>query len=364
MPVATIEWIGGAGGHARIIDQTLLPGRLAFIDVKSKEAMWDAIKRLAIRGAPAIGIAGAFGLVLGLQESRAADAASFDADVNRVADYLASSRPTAVNLFWALDRMKERANGVRGEPLARARELLLAEAQAILREDKDICRRLGAVGAPLVPEGRSVLTHCNAGGLATADYGTALAVFFTAKERGKKFRVFVDETRPLLQGSRLTAWELQHEGIDATLICDNMAGVVLAQKDVGAVFVGADRVARNGDAANKIGTYSVSVLAKAHGVPFYVVAPTSTFDLTIADGSKIPIEERDPSEVTDGFGARTAPAGIDVFNPAFDVTPHRNITGIVTEFGLIEAPDAERVPAFFREHVGRKELKSAPPKRG
>lgn len=351
MPVATIEWIGDASGHARLIEQTLLPRELKFVDVETKEAMWDAIKRLAIRGAPAIGIAGAFGTVLGLKESRASTPEEFDADVEKVTSYLASSRPTAVNLFWAIDRMRRRAEKVRTRPLDEAREALLAEAKSILAEDQEICRRLGEHGAPLVPDGRACLTHCNAGGLATADYGTALAVFFKADELGKKFRVYVDETRPLLQGARLTAWELKQEGIDATLICDNMAGVVLRDKDVGAVFVGADRVAGNGDAANKIGTYSVSVLAKEHGVPFYVVAPTSTFDLTLDHGSKIPIEERDPDEVTSGFGPRTAPEGIDVFNPAFDVTPHENITGIVTEFGVIDRPDLEKVHAFFARHA-------------
>lgn len=350
MPVSTIEWHGGIDGFCRIIEQTLLPTELKYVDLVDQRQMWDAIKRLAVRGAPAIGIAGAFGVVLGFKESKAKNAAEFDRDLDAITSYLASSRPTAVNLFWAIERMKKVARGLRELPLQAARERLLAEANTILTEDKAICRKLGEIGAPLVPDGRSALTHCNAGGLATADYGTALAVFFRAKELGKRFHVFVDETRPLLQGSRLTAWELQHEGIDATLICDNMAAMVMRDKDVGAVFVGADRIARNGDTANKIGTYGVSVLAKAHGVPFYVVAPVSTFDLTIPDGKHIPIEEREDKEVTEGFGKRTAPTGIRVFNPAFDVTPHANIAGIVTELGLIERPDAERVPAFFKRH--------------
>lgn len=351
MPVQTVEWVGDANGHARLIEQTLLPEKVEYADITTKEEMWDAIKRLAIRGAPAIGIAAALGTVLGMQKSGASSPEDFDSDLKEVTDYLASSRPTAVNLFWATDRMKRRARDLRELPLDEAREGLLAEALNILNEDRQICRKLGEYGEPLVPEGRGVLTHCNAGGLATADYGTALAVFFTAHEKGKKFRVFVDETRPLLQGSRLTAWELQQEGIDATLICDNMAGVVMKDRDVGAIFVGADRIAGNGDAANKIGTYSVSVLAKAHGIPFYVVAPTSTFDLSLSDGSQIPIEERDPREITEGFGSVTAPEGIDVFNPAFDVTPHENIQGIVTEFGIIEKPDLECVHAFFARHV-------------
>jgi len=262
-----------------------------------------------------------------------------------------SARPTGVDLSWAIERMRRVATAVRARPLDDARAALLAEARAILEADREVCRRLGEHGAPLVPEGRTVLTHCNAGGLATAEFGTALAVFYTAHARGTRFRVFVDETRPLLQGSRLTAWELQHAGIDTTLICDSVAGLVMRDHDLGAVFVGADRIAANGDTANKVGTYSVSVLARVHGIPFYVVAPTSTFDLSIADGAGIPIEERAPAEVTNGFGTRTAPEGVDVFNPAFDVTPHENVTAIVTEFGVIERPDAARVRAFFERHV-------------
>ncbi len=363
MPVPTIEWVnaesdGAAGGHVRIVDQTRLPTVLEYLDLRTKDEVRDAIRRLAIRGAPAIGIAGAFGLVLGMQHSTAATPEQFDAEVKSTAEFLAAARPTAVNLFWALDRMKRAGSRLKKKPLPEALAGLLKEAQHILDEDRRVCRKIGEAGAPLVPAGRSVLTHCNAGGLATADYGTALAVLFRAREQGKKFRVFVDETRPLLQGSRLTAWELMQAGIDATLICDNMAGVVLKTRDVGAVFVGADRIAANGDTANKIGTYSLSVLAKAHAVPFYVCAPISTFDLTLTDGSLIPIEERDPREITNGMGKQTAPDGIEVFNPAFDVTPHENVTGIVTEFGLIDRPDAERVAQFFAERVAKKPRKA------
>jgi len=350
MPVATIEWKGAADGHAVIIEQTLLPGELKFVRITDSQGMWDAIKRLAIRGAPAIGIAAAFGVVLGMQTSKAATPEEFEADFQKVSEFLASSRPTAVNLFWALERMGRKVRQVRELGLDEARAALLLEAQAILSEDLDTCRKLGEHGARLLPDGGNVLTHCNAGGLATGDYGTALAVFFTAKTQGKSFRVYVDETRPLLQGARLTAWELMQEGIDATLICDNMAGHVMKTRGLDAIFVGADRIAANGDAANKIGTYSLSVLAKAHGVPFYVVAPSSTFDLSLADGSMIPIEERDPAEVTGGFGAATAPEGVQVFNPAFDVTPHENIAGIVTEFGVIENPDTDRVRAGLQGH--------------
>ena len=352
MPVATIEWKGSADGHAVIIEQTLLPGELKYISITDQEGMWDAIKRLAIRGAPAIGIAAAFGSVLGMQKSQAGTPEEFDADFRRTSEYLASSRPTAVNLFWALDRMSRKAREVRSLSLEAARAALLEEAQTILSEDQAICRKLGAFGAELVPEGGNLLTHCNAGGLATADYGTALAVFFAAKAQGKSFRVYVDETRPLLQGARLTAWELMQEGIDAILICDNMAGHVMKTRGLDAIFVGADRVAANGDTANKIGTYSLSVLAKAHGVPFYVVAPSSTFDLSLADGSLIPIEERDSAEVTCGFGPATAPEGVAVFNPAFDVTPRENIAGIVTDFGVIKDPDTQRVRAGLRGRPG------------
>lgn len=345
--LSTIEWVGDRDGAARIVEQTLLPTELKYVDLETVEEMWDAIKRLAVRGAPAIGIAGAMGVVLGLKGQQAQGDAEFDALVDRVCEYLGSSRPTAVNLFWAINRMKAFARRIRELPFDVARDAMLEEALRVHQEDRVICRKLGEHGAPLIPPGKNLLTHCNAGGLATADYGTALAPMFTAHAAGKRFRVFVDETRPLLQGARLTAWELMQAGIDATLICDNMAGVVLRDKDVGAVFVGADRIAANGDTANKIGTYAVSVLAKAHGVPLYVVAPFSTFDLSIPDGTHIPIEERDPREVTEGFGRRTAPADVTVFNPAFDVTPHSNIAGIVTEFGVIAEPDADKVKAFF-----------------
>lgn len=350
MPVSTIEWIGDVDGHARIVEQTLLPGRLEYADVHTAEQMRDAIRRLAVRGAPAIGIAAAMGVVLGVRERSFEPGDSFLQAVEEVCERLASARPTAVNLFWALDRMRRRAREVAGLGREEALRALLDEALAVLEEDRAICRRIGEHGAALVPDGGACLTHCNAGGLATADYGTALAVFFKAHEQGKRFRVYVDETRPLLQGARITAWELLQAGIDTVLICDSVAAVVLRDHGVGAVVVGADRIARNGDVANKIGTYGVSVLARAHSVPFYVAAPTSTFDLSLADGKDIPIEERPAEEVTEGFGVRTAPEGVAVFNPAFDVTPHENVAAIVTEFGLIERPNEERVVEFFRRH--------------
>jgi len=348
----TIHWVGELDGCCRLIEQTLLPGQCVEIECHTQEQMWDAIKRLAVRGAPAIGIAAAFGTVLGVRSSTARDAAGFLADLDRTTGYLATSRPTAVNLFWGLERMQRVARAAGNRPVPELKQLMLDEARRVWSEDRAICRRLGQHGSGLLRDGETALTHCNAGGLATADYGTALAVFFAAQEQGKRFKVFADETRPLNQGSRLTAWELHNAGIDVTLICDNMAGQVMKEGRIQKVFVGADRIAANGDAANKIGTYSVSVLARHHGIPFYVVAPTSTFDLTIADGRGIPIEERHADEIRRGAsGALNAPADVHVYNPAFDVTPHTHISGIVTEFGVIERPDTERVREHFRRHA-------------
>jgi methylthioribose-1-phosphate isomerase len=323
----TLEWIGDARtGYLRLIDQTLLPTRLEYRDCRTVDEVWEAIKVLRVRGAPAIGVAAAYGVVLGVQKS---SPSSIVSDLERVCRHLATSRPTAVNLFWALDRMRK---VVRPESASD----FLAEASHIETEDRAMCRAIGAAGAHLIGEGQGVLTHCNAGGLATADYGTALAVMFTAAEQGKRFSVYADETRPLLQGARLTAWELQQRGLDVTVICDSMAAQVMKEGRIQLVVVGADRIAANGDTANKIGTYGVALLAAAHGIPFYVAAPSSTFDLSLRNGDGIPIEQRDPSEVTRGFGKQTAPEGIHVYNPAFDVTPARLITGIVTEKGLIQ----------------------------
>jgi methylthioribose-1-phosphate isomerase len=348
MPISTIEWQGDLSGWVRMVEQTKLPGALNIVDVRTPEEMWQRIKDLDVRGAPAIGIAAAMGVVLGIKAFEGARP-DLDQEIERVAGYLATSRPTAVNLFWALDRMKRVSRAHADLDVSAMKQRLLDEALKVLEEDKEICRSLGRYGQTLMQDGQTALTHCNAGGLATADYGTALAVFFAAKEAGKTIHVFADETRPLLQGARLTSWELMQEGIDVQLICDSMAGHVMKAGKVDVVFVGADRVAANGDAANKIGTYTVSVLAKEHGVPFYVVAPTSTFDMTLATGDEIPIEERDPREVTEGFGLRTAPAEVRVYNPAFDVTPAKNITGIVTEFGVIERPDTQAVREHFKK---------------
>ncbi len=342
--LATLEWVGGIDGHLVLIDQTLLPVELRRIECRDVEAVWEAIRSLRVRGAPAIGIAAAYGVCLGVQGGDELDEPRFFARLDAVIERLASSRPTAVNLFWALERQRAKAVALRKTASPRAiRDALLAEARAIHDEDRQMCRAIGRHGARLLADGQGVLTHCNAGGLATADYGTALALFFAAQEAGKRIHVYVDETRPLLQGARLTAWELDQHGIEATLICDSMAAQVMREARVQAVVTGADRIAANGDTANKIGTYGVAVLAAAHGIPFYVAAPTSTFDLSIADGSQIPIEQRDPREITHGFGRQTAPEGVAVYNPAFDVTPARLIRAIVCEHGAIEPVSAEAI---------------------
>ena len=351
MPLPTIEWEGGVNGRIRLIDQTLLPNELKYVYCEDIKSIWHAIKTLMVRGAPAIGIAGAMGVVLGIKEIQAKDTDVFLKELKRVTNFLGSSRPTAVNLFWGLARMERIAQENNGKSVQEIKEILLQEAIKVENEDKAICRQIGENGAGLIKENNGVLTHCNAGGLATADYGTALAVMFKAKEQGKRFKVFADETRPLLQGSRLTAWELMQAGIDVTLICDNMAAHVMKQGKVQCVIVGADRIAANGDTANKIGTYGVSILAKEHGIPFYVAAPVSTFDLSIKSGNDIPIEERSPEEVTNGFGKRTAPEGVKVFNPAFDVTPAKNIAAIITEKGIIKNPSAENIQRVLGSHV-------------
>jgi len=340
MPVKTIEWLDG---KVRIIDQTQLPTRLVYLDIQDPETMAEAIKSLRIRGAPAIGIAAAFGVVLGAYQFRGSDPTAFRRHVATVIEKLANTRPTAVNLFWALERMRRVLFFHQTEPVEEIRAKLLAEAQKILEEDKDTCRRMGYYGAQLLPDPATVLTHCNAGGLATADFGTALGVIYAAYEQGKRIRVFADETRPLLQGARLTAWELQASGIDVTVICDNMAAFLMQQGKIDCVLVGADRIARNGDVANKIGTYNLAVLAHYHKIPFYVVAPFSSFDLTLATGQQIPIEQRSPEEVTEGFGVRTAPPGVNAYNPAFDLTPHNLVTAIITEKGIIRPPFTKNI---------------------
>ncbi|HZZ72059.1 MAG TPA: S-methyl-5-thioribose-1-phosphate isomerase [Pirellulales bacterium] len=346
---ATLRWQGSLTGSLILIDQTRLPEELLEIECRDVPAVVEAIRSLRVRGAPAIGIAAAYGLCLGMQTlSEEKGAEAFYSSVKQFADQLASSRPTAVNLFWALERMLQVAQQrSKSGSIAEIRAALLAEARAIETEDRQICRALGGHGAPLIEANSSWLTHCNAGGLATADYGTALAPFFTAKQAGQQFHVFVDETRPLLQGARLTAWELHQRQIDCTLICDSMAAQVMKEGRVQGVLVGADRIAANGDTANKIGTYGVAVLAAAHQIPFYVAAPRSTFDFKLASGDLIPIEQRHADEVAQGFGRRTAPAGVRVYNPAFDVTPARLIRGIITEAGIITPVTTEQIRATF-----------------
>jgi methylthioribose-1-phosphate isomerase len=341
--VETLRWVGGMDGHLRLIDQTRLPMVFVEIDCHNVKDVWEAIKTLRVRGAPAIGIAAAYWVCIGIQEVSGTDEDVFFTRFHEVVDYLATSRPTAVNLFWALKRMTDTAERLRGRPTNEIAAFLLDEAWAIREEDRRMCRAIGQHGAKLLKDGSGVLTHCNAGGLATSDYGTALALFYTAAESGKTLHIYVDETRPLLQGARLTAWELHEHGLKATLICDSMAAQVMREGRVQAVVTGADRIASNGDTANKIGTYGLAVLAKAHKIPFYIAAPSSTFDLSIAGGSEIPIEQRDPKEITHGFGRQTAPDGIDVYNPAFDVTPAELISAIICEWGVIKPVTAENI---------------------
>ncbi|MCK6482617.1 MAG: S-methyl-5-thioribose-1-phosphate isomerase [Phycisphaerae bacterium] len=342
-PLRPLRWIGGTDGCLELIDQTLLPGELRWIACRDLPTLFDAIRRLAVRGAPAIGVSAAYGVVLGLGRGWEKPTRDWPPRVAEVCDYLAGSRPTAVNLFWALDRMRRRADALRGHSLDEAREALLAEAHVIRDEDAAMCRAIGRFGMELIPDGGGVLTHCNAGALATSEYGTALALMYAAHEAGRRFRAYVDETRPLLQGARLTAWELMQAGIETTLICDSVAAQVMREGRVQLVVTGADRIAANGDVANKIGTYGVAVLARAHGVPFCVAAPSSTFDLSIPDGSRIPIEQRDPDEIRAGFGRRTAPADVACYSPAFDVTPAEYITALITERGVIRPVTAENI---------------------
>lgn len=344
----TMLWIGETDGYLSLIDQTLLPMELRRLDCRDVETVWEAIEALRVRGAPAIGIAAAYGVCLGLQTTVDTSVEAFAERLTEVTEYLATSRPTAVNLFWSLSRMKRRAAELAGQVPLEALAALLEEARAIHSEDRRVCHAIGRHGAQLVEGGQSVLTHCNAGGLATAEYGTALSVLFTAQDQGKDVHVFVDETRPLLQGARLTAWELAQRGISATLICDSTAGQVMREGRVQTVFTGADRIAANGDAANKIGTYGLAVLADAHGIPFYIAAPISTFDLSIASGDEIPIEQRSPDEITHGFGKQTAASGVDVYNPAFDVTPAHLIRGIITERGIIQPVTEQQIREMLR----------------
>ncbi len=331
--IETIRW---SDAGVVMIDQTRLPREEVYVTCRDYREVADAIRRMVIRGAPAIGVAAAMGVALGVRR-----AAEPDAEFETICDTLARTRPTAVNLFWALERMKAVYAGLRGRPRGEIRERLVQEAVAMWREDVAINEAIGRHGAPLVPDGKTVLTHCNAGALATAGYGTALGVIRAAVAAGKKIDVMAGETRPFLQGARLTAWELAHDGIPVTVITDNMAGHFLHSGRIGCVMVGADRIAANGDVANKIGTYSVAVLARENRVPFYVAAPISTLDLTLASGEEIPIEQRAAEEVREVFGVPVTPEGVAVENPAFDVTPHRYVTAIITERGVAREPYEE-----------------------
>jgi methylthioribose-1-phosphate isomerase len=335
---ANIKPVWIEGERVLVVDQTRLPAEYRVMEIRTAEEMADAVKRLAVRGAPAIGLAAAFGIYAGVREASFQDKNGFTQTVERLGDVLAASRPTAVNLFWAVERMKRFAAAYaftgREAAVAAARE----EAMRMLEEDVAACRAIGMYGAELLGRRRGVLTHCNAGALATSGYGTALAPIYVLHERGHKLKVYADETRPLLQGSRLTAWELSRAGVDVTVICDHMAGDVMKKGWVDAVIVGADRIASNGDTANKIGTYGLSVLAKAHRLPLYVAAPFSTVDLSAGSGGDIPIEERGAEEIRRLGETQTAPLEAAVYNPAFDVTPAENITAIITERGLVYPP--------------------------
>jgi methylthioribose-1-phosphate isomerase len=334
-----------------MIDQRKLPAQEIYVRCKTGPDVARAIKTMVIRGAPAIGVAAALGIALAMRGSKATGTQKFAAEFYKICELMASTRPTAVNLFWAIDRMKRSfaAGASAGESVEQLKDRLDAEADAIHDADVASCRAMGAFGAEVVPADAKILTHCNAGALATAGYGTALGVIRGAVEAGKQVAVFADETRPFLQGARLTAWELVRDGINTTVITDNMAGALMHQGRVNFVVVGADRIAANGDTANKIGTYGVAVLAREHGIPFYVAAPLSTIDLATPDGSKIPIEERSAKEVTHVGASRLAPEGASVWNPAFDVTPHQLIAGIITERGIFRAPYTESLRRAFQD---------------
>ena len=336
--------VGWHEGRVRLIDQRQLPGQVVYLDCADHHEVAEAIRNLSVRGAPAIGIAAAMGLALGARSIQTRDPDHFLRELSRIADELAATRPTAVNLFWALDRMIRVAASRSQLDVESLVQALIAESQAILDEDIAMNRAMGKIGAAFIEGGDTILTHCNAGALATGGYGTALGVIRAAWEDGKKIRVIADETRPVLQGARLTAWELMQDDIPVTLITDNMAGALMREGRIQRCIVGADRIAANGDVANKIGTYSVAVLARYHGIPFYVAAPTSTLDLSIPSGAHIPIEARDPREVTHVHGlAHIAPDGVDVANPAFDVTPADLITAIITEKGAFRPQDIHRL---------------------
>ena len=346
--IQTLEWTDAG---VRFIDQTKLPMEESYVTCTTYEQVADVIRNMVVRGAPAIGVAAAMGVALGVQKSQASDIAGLAKDFAHICDVIAKTRPTAVNLFWAIRRMQEKFDQLRSRPLNQIKQALIEEAQRMHAEDIAANQAMGRHGATLMPGNGGVLTHCNAGALATCGYGTALGVIRAAVEQGKKLHVYADETRPFLQGSRLTAWELMKDGIPTTVISDNMAGAMMRQGKIGAIVVGADRIAANGDVANKIGTYTVAVLAKEHGIPFYVAAPFSTIDLDTPDGSKIPIEQRSVREVTHIAGRQMVPDGVEVENPAFDVTPSKYVAAIITERGVARAPYGESLRNLAKQHL-------------
>ena len=333
----TLRWCDEDGGWLELLDQTLLPQQIQFIECRDVETVAEAIEMLRVRGAPAIGVAAAYGVVVSARRALSQSAIEFRQSIERDIERLAATRPTAVNLFWALEQMRSALDHVSGDNQA-VSDQLLAAAHGVCEDDKNLCQRMGMHGADLIRDGSTILTHCNAGALATAGWGTALGVIYAAAGQGKTLRVYADETRPLLQGARLTAWELSQANVDVTVLCDGAAASLFAAGEIDAVIVGSDRIAANGDVANKIGTLGVAILAQQFDVAFYVAAPTSTVDLELASGDLIPIEQRAASEVTEGFGRRTVPDGVQVYNPAFDVTPHRWISAIITEHGVARAP--------------------------
>ncbi len=350
-----LEWRGEVPGHLRLLDQTRLPLEEVYLECRTVESLERAIQNLSVRGAPALGVAAGYGAVLAAQEKRDLPGPLFFREVRALLEELAQVRPTAVNLSWAARRARRILEEREGAPALEVAAALLEEARRIHEEDRAVCRAMGEAGARLLPDGARVLTHCNTGFLATGGEGTALALVYRAAAAGKKVRVFADETRPLWQGARLTAWELRRAGIPVTLLCDGAAGSLLAAGKVDAVLVGADRIALNGDFANKIGTYPLAVLAARHGVPFYVAAPLSTFDPSLPGGEGIPVEQRSPSEVLAPRGLQVAPSGVDAWNPAFDVTPAELVTAFVTEKGVLRPPFGERIPSLLGGGRGREE---------
>ena len=344
--IKTLEWTDSG---VRFIDQTKLPTEETYVTCKTHEQVADVIRKMVVRGAPAIGVAAAMGIALGIKNSKAATGAELKQEFDRICDLIGKTRPTAVNLFWAIRRMQQKFEYFRMRPIPQIKQELIEEAQRMHAEDITANQAMGRHGATLMPTSGGVLTHCNAGALATCGYGTALGVIRAAVEQGKKIHVYADETRPFLQGSRLTAWELMKDGIPTTVISDNMAGAMMKQGKIGAIVVGADRIAANGDVANKIGTYTVAVLAKEHAIPFYVAAPFSTIDLETSNGSTIPIEQRNAREVTHIAGKAIAPEGVEVENPAFDVTPGKYVTAIITERGIARAPYNESLRKLAEE---------------